>query len=291
MYMAKAKKIHKRTEEGILPAGNGENFRAIFEAANDGIVCLDEKTKNITLANPEFCRLTGYAIKELLKLNITDIIPKESVPATMSEIKKVISNGNHFPHEVPILGKGGKIISCEMRGAVFTLEGRRLILGFFRDVSRRKEIEEELKGCIVTLENQRKMLEQKNSALAELVETNERNKNKIKEDIAKNIETFVMPMIRKIKMKGGTKKYVDLLKNYLNELSGSLGAKVTQMESGLSPKEIEIAGMIRTGLSSKEISSLLNISYKTVNRHRRNIRSKFGISHKKVNLTTFLQKI
>ncbi|MCX6356103.1 MAG: helix-turn-helix transcriptional regulator [Candidatus Aureabacteria bacterium] len=59
----------------------------------------------------------------------------------------------------------------------------------------------------------------------------------------------------------------------------------------LTPREIEICNMIKGGLSGKEIAELLRISFKTVERHRNDIRRKFKIVGKKVNLITFLQNI
>ncbi|MHC4268935.1 MAG: LuxR C-terminal-related transcriptional regulator, partial [Planctomycetota bacterium] len=37
-------------------------------------------------------------------------------------------------------------------------------------------------------------------------------------------------------------------------------------------KEIEVCNMIKNGLTSKEIASLLNISFLTIEKHRVNIR-------------------
>ncbi len=48
--------------------------------------------------------------------------------------------------------------------------------------------------------------------------------------------------------------------------------------SHLTQAELRVAELIRSGLSSKEISELLNISKKTVDWHRANIRSKMRMS-------------
>jgi len=45
----------------------------------------------------------------------------------------------------------------------------------------------------------------------------------------------------------------------------------------LSPREIEIAGFVTEGLSSKEIASDLNLSVRTVEKHRANIMDKIGV--------------
>jgi DNA-binding CsgD family transcriptional regulator len=63
---------------------------------------------------------------------------------------------------------------------------------------------------------------------------------------------------------------------------------LSNVESLLTPQEIEIAAQIREGRSSKEIASLLNLSITTINFHRRNLRRKLNLSHTSTNLQTFL---
>ncbi len=148
-----------------------------------------------------------------------------------------------------------------------------------------------MQECAGDLETQNRLLEQKNIALTELAEQIERNKAKIEQDMINNIESFITPIIKKIRLRGVSKKYVDLLQSHLTELTAPFGKRITQRTARLSPREMEIASMIKGGLSSKEVSELLNISYKTVNKHRRDIRKKLGIVNKKINLISFLQKI
>jgi DNA-binding CsgD family transcriptional regulator len=59
----------------------------------------------------------------------------------------------------------------------------------------------------------------------------------------------------------------------------------------LSQKEIKIATMIKNGMSSKEISSLMNISLETVKSHRKHIRKKLNISNKKYKLSSYLVSV
>lgn len=158
-------------------------------------------------------------------------------------------------------------------------------------VVERKKAEESLREYAAQLKDQRSLLEQKTLALSELIEHMERTKNKTKEDIARNVEEFITPILKKLKLKGASRKYLDLLQHHLAELTASFGQKITRKRARLSPRQIEIAGMIKGGLSSKEIAELLDISYTTVDKHRRDIRKKLGISRKKVNLTSFLRKV
>jgi DNA-binding CsgD family transcriptional regulator len=55
-----------------------------------------------------------------------------------------------------------------------------------------------------------------------------------------------------------------------------------------SPGELQVANLIRKGRTTKEMSRLLNISPRTVDSYRNNIREKLGLKNKKVNLKTYL---
>jgi len=70
-----------------------------------------------------------------------------------------------------------------------------------------------------------------------------------------------------------------------------VGKKLTEKSMKLTSREIEICAMIKNGLMNKEIANLVNISLQTVERHRANIRKKFGITGEEVNLTSYLTTI
>jgi len=56
----------------------------------------------------------------------------------------------------------------------------------------------------------------------------------------------------------------------------------------LTPREIQLAYLIKEGKTTKEISELLNLSVRTIDSHRDRIRKKLGLSNRKINLKSYL---
>ena len=137
---------------------------------------------------------------------------------------------------------------------------------------------------------QKSILDQKNMAIREVLSQIEREREEIKSNVVANVENLLMPILQKLELKGDSYHYVQLLKNNLKELTSSFGAKLSVKNSNLTPKEIEICNMIRNGITNKEISTLLNISQRTTEKHRTNIRRKLSVN-KDHNLLTFLRTL
>lgn len=60
---------------------------------------------------------------------------------------------------------------------------------------------------------------------------------------------------------------------------------------GLTPREIQVARLLREAKTSKEIADQLCVSLDCIEFHRNNIRSKLGLKHTKTNLVTYLMGI
>ena len=160
-----------------------------------------------------------------------------------------------------------------------------------REIKERKKMEQALIESESKLQKKKLALEQKNIALREIIAQIEFEKRKIQNDIETNINAVVSPILKKLAIEKAPLKYVDLLQHHLTKLTSSFGSKITEKNLNLTPREIEICNMVKGGLTSKDISNLLSVSYRTVEKHRRNIRQKIGISNKNINLTSFLHNL
>ena len=134
-------------------------------------------------------------------------------------------------------------------------------------------------------------MQNKNIALHEILSQVEIEKQKIKDDVISNVDTFLLPLLKKIKITDENSNYLEIIQNSLNNLTSTFGSRISEKSAKLTSREIEICNMIRNGLTNKEISNLLFISIQTVNKHRSRIRKKLGITNTNYNLPSFLKTL
>jgi DNA-binding CsgD family transcriptional regulator/GAF domain-containing protein len=160
------------------------------------------------------------------------------------------------------------------------------LLQAWRNDQQRKKVEWTLKEK--TLE-----LEQKNLALKEILAQIEIEKNQLIKTVSTNVNKLLIPSLQKLAQRATRveQKYITLLKKNLKEITSGLGPHISDTHLNLSPRELEVFNMVSGGLNTKEISSLLNLSIRTVETHRFNIRKKLQVDKTISHLSSPLKKI
>ncbi len=174
------------------------------------------------------------------------------------------------------------------------LGNRKLICGIIRDITERKRADEELLESERKLKIHGKQLEEINTALKVLLSQREKDKSEMEENILSNVKQLVQPYISKLKKNRSMSEdlaYLNILESNLNEIISPFSFTLSSTYLGLTPKEIQVADLIKDGKQDKDIVEILNISQTTVKSHRQNIRKKLGIYSKRVNLKTYLTSI
>jgi len=140
---------------------------------------------------------------------------------------------------------------------------------------------------------ERRALQEANTALKTVMGRIEEEKREIFKQIRDNVEKVLLPILNELTwaVPGPKKKYVELLKDNLEDITAPFISRISQEYHSLTPTEIQICNLIRNGLRTKEIAEMRNISPATISRHRERIRRKLGIAGKDVNLVTHLQMI
>jgi len=266
-------------------------YRALFEASADGILIMDIATRKVRYANPSVCRMFGYSVEAMLGLGLEDIHPEAELPS-VSAMFEAQARGEVAVASVPCLKRNGEIFYADINPAQACIDGRDCAIGIFRDITDRLKAEAALKKTYADLEAEKKLLEDKNIAFREAMTAIEAEKNKMKDEVIVSVNKIVLPILKRMRLKGGAQPgHLDLLEKSLQTLISSFGRKLTEKNLKLTPKEIEISNMVRAGLTTKEIAGLLSASAQTVDKHRNNIRRKLGLANQDVNLVSFLQSL
>ena len=191
----------------------------------------------------------------------------------------------------------GKYLFLDVHKAPFIDETGKMIgtVGSARDVTAAKEIEKKLNGLNETLEERIKKrtssLEDVNTALKVLLKKREEDKNQIGANIYANFKSLIQPLLNQLKnslTKNEQKDILDILESSIKEMTTPFSKKLSDPMMGLTPTEIQVAGLVKDGKTNKEITQILNKSIRATSSHRENIRQKLGLKNKKINLRTYL---
>ena len=141
------------------------------------------------------------------------------------------------------------------------------------------------------LEAQKRSLEDLNATLRVLLKKGEQDKRELEERTIINVKELVFPYLDRLLINCNDyaqRECLKVIKSNLNDIISPFGRALAMGLMKLTPKEIQIANLIREGRTTKEIAELLTLSERTITTHRDNIRRKTGLKTKKINLRTHL---
>ncbi|MDY6935200.1 MAG: PAS domain S-box protein [Spirochaetota bacterium] len=127
-------------------------YSTFFKASTDGILIADIKTKKFQYANSSICKMLGYSDEEILGMVVIDIHPGESREYVISEFEAQARGDKTLAENIPLLTKDNKVIYADINATTDNFYGRECIIGFFREVTIRKGVEEYLRRYAIVLE-------------------------------------------------------------------------------------------------------------------------------------------
>jgi DNA-binding CsgD family transcriptional regulator len=151
--------------------------------------------------------------------------------------------------------------------------------------------QEDLGKKEVELSRQKGMLEDSNIALRVLLEHREKDRVDIEENVLANVRKLITPYLEKLrvqKLDERNRNLVEIIESRLDEIASPFLNRLTATHRLLTPREIDVAVLVREGRTSKEIAELLTISASGVDFHRKMIRKKLGLTNEKSNLRSHL---
>jgi PAS domain S-box-containing protein len=268
-----------------------QHHRILLETMNEGFSMIDEN-KVRTYANQRLCEMLGYDYPEIVGVPATKVLDETNKTLFEGEFAKR-RKGKSDAYEITFTTKDGqKLPAIVSPKSVFDEKGN--FKGSFSvvtDITHLKQTELALKQREKELEMQTINLEEANAALKVLLKRREEDKKELEEKVLFNMKELAQPYLEKLNKTGlneRQKAYLDILESNLNEIISPFSRSLYFSYLNLTPAEMQIAALVRHGKTTKEIADLLNLSSRTVETHRKNIRKKLGLKDKKENLRTKL---
>ena len=281
----------RRLAEEALRAQTRRN-ETILQSAMDGFLILNTEG-NIIEANPAVSAISGHSQDELISMNIRDLEAQETPEDTTRHIKMVMETRSHR-FETKHRRKDGQIVDLDVSANFMDLGEDKFLFAFFHDITKRKRVEQELKEREKELETKTSTLEEVNTALRVLLKRRDEDKTELEEKVLYNVKGLIEPYVEKLKKSGLDEKQealLGILKSNLDDVISPFSRRFSSQFMKLTPAEIQVANLVRQGKTTKDIAGLLNLSSRTIESHRKNIRKKIGLKEKKANLRTRLLSI
>jgi len=309
--LEKSEAEHKRTEEALRESK--QEVRALFDQTLN-LIAMISPDGMLYRINKTATQLAGARKEDLLGKPFWETPYWTHSIEVQNELRKAISKaakGNVVRLELTYTDAKGRLryVDFSLKPLKDDHGNTMYLLAEGRDITERKLAEEELikhrakleilvKERTAELEERTSELEEKsinlkelNAALKVLLRQREKDKDELEEKILDNIKELVLPYIYRLKKSLSKTKeadYVDIIESNLIDIISPFSNKLSSKYLNFTPKEIQIANLIKDGKTTKEIAELLNISTGTVEFHRENIRIKLNIKNKKSNLRSYL---
>lgn len=292
----------RKQAEQALRQSEGK-LNAMLQSIADHMSLLD-KDLNIIWANKIANKIFGNDIvgKKCYEVYHNRKEPCEPYPCITL---KAFQDGKVHMHETQVIDQKGATIHfhCTANVALRDTEGKpTAVIEISRDITKNKqteqalskahkELERRVKERTEEIEAKTKSLEEINTAMEVLLKKRNADKIEIEDNVMTNLRKLITPYfekIKKTKLDNQQEVLLNILESNLNEIISPFTRRLSLKHINLTPKEMEIANLITNGNTTKDIANFMNISPRTVDTHRKNIRKKIGLEKKGANLRSYL---
>jgi DNA-binding CsgD family transcriptional regulator len=154
-----------------------------------------------------------------------------------------------------------------------------------KDIEKRKKVEE-------ALEAKSHSLAEANTGFKVLLKHREEDRKELEERFVSNVKQLVLPYVEKLKkgrLEPPQATRVGFIEANLKEILSPFLNNLRRFN--FTPRQLEIAVLIREGRTTKEITELLHVSKEAIDLQRFLMRKKLGLNNKKANLRSYLLSV
>ncbi|MCW4043970.1 MAG: PAS domain S-box protein [Candidatus Bathyarchaeota archaeon] len=131
----------KRAEQAL--SKSEEKYRKLFEEALDAIFVADAETGVLVDCNRAATKLVGRSKSEIIGMHQRFLHPPEEIEGEFSRtFKQHRRDKEGFTVETQIITKNGEIRDVAIKANLFEVDGKKMLLGLFRDITESKRMSE-----------------------------------------------------------------------------------------------------------------------------------------------------
>lgn len=163
----------KKAYQSLL--ASEEKLRTIFDNAVDGAVIMDPETGLFHSANAAFCSMLRYSMEEIINIGFQDIHFEEDLARLKSQFITTSRGVVGQSSDIRVRRKDGSVFFADVHSGSLSFEGKTFLLKFFRDITERKQAQQEvqrekrftelIKNVVVMINNASTFLEAVQGAL------------------------------------------------------------------------------------------------------------------------------
>jgi len=275
--------LEMRVAERTRALANSEKMLdAVFQSVGKGILLIDSE-REIVKANQQASEMYGIPLEVMVGTPFCALTDTDGC-RKLTQISESLPEGERQRIEVTSLYVDGTTFPSEITMTRMDRDGQRFWPVIVRDITEQRALEDGLRA-------EKLQSEEMNVTLRNVLKSIEDDRRKFEQDLNQRIRTGLLPAIEKIRYERESavqSTYLDMLKGQLIALTTGFDSELDAEMLKLSKSELKVCRYIKAGMTGKEICDAMNLSFETIQTHRKNIRKKLGLRGREVNLHTFL---
>ena len=146
----RSEQAETRSEQAIR--ASELSYRRLFEAAKDGILILEADTGRISDVNPFLIEVLGFSHDELVGTPIWELGPFRDIVSNKAKFEELHQQGYLLSDNLVLGTRDGRKITVEFASNVYQAGDRNVIQCNVRDITARKQAEDEIRRLNAELE-------------------------------------------------------------------------------------------------------------------------------------------
>ncbi len=260
-------------------------YRALFEAIPDALILADSEC-NILAVNQQAVSLFCEEETDLLGRDCRRVFGPEEA-AFMADVLVNLEDDTLWQGVSTIATPADGEVPVDLSVHKVCVAGDSLLQIVIRDMSVRVGLEQDLQRTEAVVEGM-------NLALRHVIKSVHEERREMKDELVQQVKEQVMPTLERIADEDSSdmrQSYKSVIEDQLVDMAD--GASSDPLEGimlRLTPREVEICRLIALGRKTREICDLLQLSFETLQTHRKNIRRKLDLTGQRVSLYVYLQQ-